>query len=349
MRFTRLLALAAIALIIGPNPMVAVRAPPRNMSQIITARPILLDPARPTLRQVGPLRILEEWWLDSANSKFGGYSALAILGPRHLLLGSDTGMVAGLELAPDGRVSHQFIAPLPDGPGDGKHSVKTDRDLESLTSDRPRGLIWAGYEHSNQIWRYSRGLARATGHVAPPLMRDWNQNGGAEAMARLSDGRFLVLAETSGGPGSGTDALLFAADPVAATTPPPLRFAYDAGTMGRVTDAAELPDGRVLLLHRKVSLWNGWTSTLAIADPRTIARGHVWRATPIARFAAPITSENFEGLAVEASPQGAIIWMISDDNLADWQRTLLLRMLLPGVTAANAGAQAHPGFTAVMP
>lgn len=339
--FRRLAAITLVALALLPNPLATTRFPVRNMSQTITAHAIALDPERPGLHHIGQLRLIEAWALDSANTGFGGYSALALLGDRQLLLASDTGMLAGFTITPrGGGITHEFIAPPPSGPG--KSNYKTERDLEAMAIDRARGRTWTAYEHSNQIWRFSRGLARAEGHVAPAAMRHWNPNGGPEAMARLADGRFLVMAETTGGPGGGTAALLFPTDPVEAPDVAPLSFAYDSGDMGRVTDAAQLPDGRILLLHRRLSLTQGFVSTLAIADPATIRAGAMWRGAPIATFVPPLITENFEGIAVEDSPAGAVIWMISDDNLARWQRTLLLKLLLPRGEAPEA---ATPGFT----
>lgn len=342
-RFGRLCAIALIALVLAPNPMATRRPPLRNLSQAITATAIRLDPERPALSRIGPFIVTEAWQLDSANTGFGGYSALAVLGDRQLLLASDTGMLAGFTLNRRGTIEREFIAPPPSGPGAGNY--KTARDLEAIAYDRPRGRIWAAYEHSNQIWRFSRGLARSDGHVAPHAMRRWNANGGAEAMARLNDGRFLVMAETSGGPGSGTDALLFPSDPVAHPTAPPIRFAYDSGDMGRVTDAAQLPDGRILILHRALSITEGFVSSLAVADPSTIRTDRPWRATRLATFRPPMLTENFEGLAIEDSNDGVVIWLLSDDNLARWQRTLLLRLLWPRASTVPSSV-ATPGFAA---
>ncbi|QJQ32219.1 esterase-like activity of phytase family protein [Sphingomonas lacunae] len=318
------------------------RPPQRNDSQLISARPVAIDSDRSSDRRVGTLIITEAWEIDSANTGFGGYSAMALLDERRFLLASDTGLLAGFTLGRDGRIDRQFIAPPPAGPGKG--NFKVDRDMEALTADRARGQFWAAYEHSNQIWRFSRGFARSDGHVAPAAMRRWHANGGAEAMVRLIDGRFLILSETTGARGGGgTAALLFPTDPVESPNAEPIQFAYDAQGRGRVTDAAQLPDGRILLLQRRLSLVDGFVSTLSVAHVDTIRTGGIWRSQTLALFSPPLVTENFEGLAVEDSPEGAVIWMISDDNLTKWQRTLLLRLLLP----RDAMPTARPGFAAV--
>ena len=65
--------------------------------------------------------------------------------------------------------------------------------------------------------------------------------------------------------------------------------------------------------------------------PAGIAPGQVWRAREIADLnAGPLQTDNFEGLAVEPGRDGAVVvWLISDDNSAVTQQTLLWRMELP--------------------
>lgn len=320
----RVLLILLIAVVLIPNPFEIRRGVPFDSSQRVTAMPLAVAE-----RRVGGVTIDEAWVIDSANSLFGGASALAIEAPRQFLLAADTGTMTRIALARDGHVRIARIWPLW---LDSRLATtgKNGRDLESLTSDPATGRLWAGFEHAHRITRFAPGMARVEAEVAPREMQGWNSNGGAEAMTRLADGRFIVLAETSGGPGGGSDALLFARDPVAHPDERPLRFALDPADRGRVTDAAALPDGRVLLLFRAISLTKGWVSTLAIADPRAIRAGAMWRSRTIAEFESPQVNENFEGLAIEpgwAPGQAVAIWMVSDDNFAGWQRTLLLRLL----------------------
>lgn len=317
----RLLAILAIAAALMPSPLERRWTPPADHSQHLVAEAVPV-----AQRRVGEVEIAEAWHLTSRNSRFGGFSAMVIERPRQFLIGSDYATMQRFRLRPDGRVPAARLWPLW---LDSRLGLgKAGRDLESLTLDPESGAIWGGFEQRHRIVRFSPGMGRVDAEREVPEMKDWNGNGGAEALVRMADGRFLVLAETSGGPGGGTDALLFDSDPVEGGRP--VRFALVAAGRGRVTDAAALPDGRVLLLFRDLTLRERWVSTLAVADPATIRPRGRWRARTIARFVRPQIADNFEGLAIEPQPlrDGRVgIWMVSDDNRVGWQRTLLLRLL----------------------
>jgi hypothetical protein len=66
---------------------------------------------------------------------------------------------------------------------------------------------------------------------------------------------------------------------------------------------------------------------LVVADPADITRGGVWRGREIATIDDPAISDNYEGIAIVPSEDGLLtIWLISDDNNALVQRTLLLKL-----------------------
>ena len=108
----------------------------------------------------------------------------------------------------------------------------------------------------------------------------------------------------------------------------------------RPVDIAQLPDGRALILLRKV-VWGippGFAGKLMLADPATIRAGEVWRTEPLADLVAPLPSDNYEGLAVASDGRGGIVlWLISDDNDSIAQRTVLLKLRWP----ANAKARGN--------
>lgn len=322
----RLLVLLVVALGLAPGTWV--RSPPSAPDR----RQILTFEALPLARaDLGPLELAGAWELTSPNSDFGSYSALVPLGEGMLLAASDRGSMMAFSVpgAPQRRVRiGHFVAHEP--------WRKAQRDIESLTRDPATGQVWAGFEMTHRIERYDAGFT-SIDQVRPEAMQGWPSNSGAEAMVRLADGRFVVIAE---GPAdwSGADSpgLLFEADPVSGVEP--VRFSFPSRAGFRPVDAAQLPDGRVLILLRKVE-WGlppGFAGKLVVADPAAIAEGQPWRATPVADLEAPLPTDNYEGLAVESDGRGgAVLWLISDDNRTPFQRTLLLRLEWPAYDEAR--------------
>jgi hypothetical protein len=47
------------------------------------------------------------------------------------------------------------------------------------------------------------------------------------------------------------------------------------------------------------------------------------------RLEQPLAVENFEGIAVQQTSNGTMIFIVSDDNYSSFQQTLLLQFLLP--------------------
>lgn len=316
------LALLAALVAIAPLPLVLRSAP-----QGVTATPVALDPREPGRTTVGALRYLGGWVLKGTDERFGGISSMTIEDGRLVML-SDGGVVTRLRFdSHAGPQPDYAMSELPDGPGDG--SEKVDRDSESSTYDPASGHVWAGFETRNEIWRYTRGFGRADGHAKPRLMADWPSNEGAEAMVRLADGRFLVFAETRTCKDGSHYALLFLGDPV--EHPDAAAFCYKGPPGGFApTDAAQLPDGRVIVLHRAFRATAGFSSALTVIDPKAIVPG----GPPVvgkllAMLAPPLTVDNMEALAIRQTPQGIVLWIASDDNYFFLERTLLMAFALP--------------------
>lgn len=340
-----LLTLAALAVTAGERHFV------RNVSQVIDAEPLPLDSTDPERNRTGSLTYLGGWELKSDNNDFGGFSALSRLPDGRFLAISDSGHMAGFRLSQRGKVTtiiDSFVAQLPGayarGP-DGKVVGFEERDSESITSDPGYRHYWVGYENHGAIRRFNADFMRVSAMVRPPEMKPWPDNGGAEAMVRLADGRFLVFSEARESDIGGTEALLYSGDP----TRPGVAvrsFAYLAPQGFRITDAAQLPDGRLLLLHRRLSFPDGFTAVLAIADPDDAQPGALMRSKEIARFEPPLTVDNMEGLLVEDVQGRTIIWLISDDNHMLLQRTLLLKFAYGGPVdeAEERSGSAAPGF-----
>jgi hypothetical protein len=297
---------------------------------------LTFTPLRIAERKFGEIEVAGAWRLSSPNWHFAGYSALLATDEGGLLAVTDWGRMLRMT-APDARrpapPRFGYFATLEEGD---KHF----RDIEAVTRDPATGRIWGAYESSNLIERYDARLRRA-GRVAPAAMHGWPSNTGPESIVRLRDGRFVVLSEGS------TDwfaadlpALIFPGDPVEGAEP--LAFRYRPPEGYRPVDTALLPDGRVLILLRRLILGlpPRFESKLVVADPAEIRPGERWRGREIAHLADPAPTDNYEGVAVAGRENGALVlWLISDDNKATFQSTLLLKLLWrPGEPAEKAGA-----------
>lgn len=294
----------------------------------VAATPVSVSIARPDLRRLGPLTYLGGIHLHSRDSAFGGFSSLLVRGDRFLLL-SDGGLTIDFAMGRDLRPRDVRAGALPDGPGTGWR--KQDRDSEAMVADPRTGDVLVSFERHNAIWRYDAGLTRTIRHHAPHAMKRWPRNGGAEAMAILRDGRTMLLSEDADAPGGvGKRALIFPGDPTdPATRPQPFVFVPPDDTLP--TDAAVLPDGRLLVLVRDLSFPDLFTAKLLLVDPATIRPGAVVRGREIADFSGDIVHDNFEGLAISREDGATIVWVLSDDNGPSlFQRTLLLKFRFDG-------------------
>lgn len=286
---------------------------------------VALDWRNPAQTQLGGLTFLGGVALEGRGAAFGGFSAMMIEGERFTLL-SDGGNIVSFDMGADWTPRAERFAELPLGPGKGWH--KRERDSESLTRDPATGQIWVGFERANQIWRYAPGFARAEQHVAPPAMATWPSNGGAEAMVRLRDGRFVVLAEGRKGSAKGTvRGLMFSGDPVIAPRHG-FTFSYRPPRGFKPTEIVELPDGRLAVLNRRFALSSMFTAVLTIVPRAAIRPGAIVAGREIARFEPPVLHENFEAMAVTREDRDTILWIASDNNQSWMQRSLLLKFRL---------------------
>ena len=310
------LAFAALATPVAPGPPAP---PPGQGTASLRAQPIRLNEDDPAQQRVGTLTFLAGWELTSDDRRFGGISAMAVEGDRITAI-SDSGIL--FDFAVPGRGAARVgIFPLPAGPG--SPTRKQDRDTESMFVSG--GHAWLAFENRNEVWRYARPGWSAEARVAPAAMRNWPSNRGAEAMHRLADGRFLIISESLE-PDWTSPALLFPGDPTDGGEPVALRFRPARGY--RITDAAQLPDGRLLMLQRDVSLLGGASAKLAVVDVAALDSGRPVEGREIAHFDPPLTVDNMEALSITREGEQTIVWLASDDNYFPLQRTLLMKFAL---------------------
>ncbi|QCB53369.1 esterase-like activity of phytase family protein [Sphingopyxis sp. PAMC25046] len=311
----RLLTAALIFAALGPMPGTVMRAPEPDLTESAAARPLAFAP-----EAAGTLRFVRGWHLVSPHSRFGGFSALAReAGADRFQLVGDNGYWTRLALDSRGAVSDVRIRPLPTP--DGRPARKSMADAEAMFVDRASGKSWIALEGINEIWRLDADLAAIEARRKLPRPR-WPGNLGPEAMVRLGDGRTVVFSEEA----RRREGLLYSGDP-AAPGPPPLRFFYDSDGRGPVSDAAPLPDGRILLVHRRLGFDPVFTTILSIADPADIKADAVVRSRTIGRVP-PRLAENYEGAAVSVEGGRTFLWLVADNNFNVWQRSLLLQFEL---------------------
>lgn len=272
---------------------------------------------------LGAFRLEQIWELTSPHEQFGGYSALLALGDGQLLAIGDRNN--WLRFTPPGRpqrpIAIGFVRPW-------QLVERNGFDSESATLDPATGQVWVGWESSNSLTRHRLDFG-AWHSIFPRAMARWGRNNGPEAIVRLTDGRFVVLREgfTGGLDQSHHPALLFASDPIGGK--PPRSFTFAGPSSFSVTDMTQLPDGRVLILMRKL-VWPipaRFVGRIVVADPATIRAGEVWRGRLVAKLSSSLPVDNFEGIAVEPRTDGRLtVWLISDANSAVTQRTLLWKL-----------------------
>lgn len=314
----RLLYAALIFLALGPVPGGDIRLPATDLTETAAARPLVFAP-----ETKGSMRFVRGWHLVSPHSRFGGFSALARTGPGAFLLIGDNGYWTRLTIGDDGAISNVHIRALPTP--DGRPPRKTMVDAEALSIDPESGRIWIALEGINQIWWLGADLKAIESRRKLPAPR-WPANRGPEAMARLADGRTVVFSEDADDDPRGREALIYGSDP-AEPGPAPIRFFYDSDGRGLVSDAAPLPDGRILLVHRRLGFDPVFTTIIAIVDPADIAKDAVVHARTIGRVPAPL-AENYEGAAISVEGGRTWLWLVADDNFNVWQRSLLLQFEL---------------------
>ena len=285
--------------------------------------PVPLDAGDPGRRDAGRLHFLGAWTLSSPDDRFGGLSGLSV-GQGEAVAVSDTGMVMTFPLPGVSASPRVRFQPAEQGPGTLRH--RRSRDSEGLQV--AGGQLWLSFERYNAIWRYDRATMRPQSAAQPEAMRRWRgNNSGPEAIVRLADGRFLLIQEgiENGSPTS--EAVLFAGDPSVPGTPG-IRLAYRRPPGYRATDAALLPDGRVLILNRGLA-WLRLSAKLVVADVRGLRAGGTIGGQEVATLEAPLAVDNMEGVSVTEEGGRTIVWLVSDDDyMRLFRHTLLLKFEL---------------------
>lgn len=261
------------------------------------------------------------WEYKGDGLLFGGYSALLALDGNRLEAFSDRGgrfTFLEPDKSPEG--AHSAKRSIAEQPVEPRFQIELF-DIEAATRDPATGRYWLAFESTHAFQRYSAGHEGQGVRLIDQEV-EWPGNAGAEAMVRLRDGRFLVINE------SGEEALLYPGDPLDGAMAQPIPFTPPPGDFS-VTDVAELPDGRLmLLLRRVVRAVPPFEARIAIADWPGEADAPVLAPQIVLDLSAVAPPDNYEGLALRKRADGAVdVWVISDDNLSVMQRTLVVKLL----------------------
>lgn len=273
----------------------------------------------------GPFTLSGAWRLSSGSRFFNSLSGLDLLPNGRFLAASDRGWLIDMP-----QPGYGIAARITAWQYSYEYGIVDPGDSESVVVGN-NGSTWIAAEQSNSIRRIM-----PDGHfdeVRPLAMRHWPTNRGPESMARLADGRFVVLGEAiEDGRDRTFSGLVFSGDPIESGKPFLFHLAMPGGL--RPVGMALLPDGRLLVLGRRFGLPFRFASALYIVNPRDFEPAAKANARLLQWIDIPGLSDNFEGLAVEEGPEGDLtVWVVSDDNQATLiQGTYLLRL------QTNAGA-----------
>ena len=266
--------------------------------------------------QLDGLVLAGAWALESRNSEFGGLSGLDQLGPDKLLAVTDDGKFVWIEIdrdtgAPDGSGSIAYMRDR-----DGKiFPSKRAADAEDLTLRD--GLAFVSFEQEHRIFAYD--LA-ACGKAARAAM--------VVKLNKVIEGRPLKN-------NRGAEALSFSGDTLKVGFETRRESGSPIGTVrvdGGLNDL-ELGEQPALFLLTGMDSTADLTATVYRAyDPIRGSRANVELVRDgvliaSAKLRSPLPVDNYESIAIGTAPDGATrLWLISDDNFNNDQRTLLLAL-----------------------
>jgi hypothetical protein len=297
-------------------------------SLMVEAVPLVLDQSAPERTRFGQLTFLGGFVLHSPDERFGGLSGLALSPDGAVLYAvSDYGygLSVSLQHTADGRLAgfrDWNISRLINLQG---KPFRAKADAEALVRDQD-GAFLVAFEGRPRLWRYPPATPPFTAlPQALPLPSELAQapgNGGLEAVARLPDGRVLLVTEEFANTDGSLKGWLIDASHVSA-------LAYQPFKDFRPTDLATLANGDVLVLERYYSILGGPAVRLRRLSREHVRAGAMLQGQEIMRLELPLSVDNFEGLAVhEAPPLGTLLYLVTDNNYSALQRTLLLQFRL---------------------
>ena len=303
-------------------------APAMAKDITVTAAPVPLNPGDPAQTTVDALDYVAGFALDSTAPEWGGYSGM-VMAPdgSSLIAVSDVGHWLKLELKHDAAgkltgVGAARLEPLLDETGKPVAGKEwSDAESISLTAD---GHFVVAFERRHRLWRYASvdGVPSGTASeiAVPAEISGLPENGGIEAMAAIGADGFVLIAESAA---AGEPSRLW-------IKAKELGDKWLTGTVDRSdgfepTDLSDQPTAYSLLLERHYSEAEGPSARISILSPMATSDPR-FTAKALAVLRLPLSVDNFEAIGQRTGPNDeTFIYVMSDDNQSDTQRTLLLQ------------------------
>lgn len=299
-------------------------APTAAKDITVTATPVPLNPEDPKQTRVDSLEYVAGFALDSPAPEWGGYSGM-VLAPdgSSLLAVSDVGHWLEMELAHDSRgvllsIGRARIEPLLDEAGQ-PVAGKEWSDAEEIARNGD-GSFLVSFERRHRVWLYAAvgGVPHGPSTTVPlPVeIGSLPENAGLEAITAGRSGQLTLVAEGGADPEQGSRGWI---GKEGSWT----RFSIERADGFEPTSLAEGPGSSPVLLERRYTEADGPAARISTIGLPFAPRASGFTLGVLRR---PMTVDNFEALAIRAAPDGhAFIYLLSDDNQSDQQRTLLLQ------------------------
>lgn len=318
----------------------------------INTAPVPLQGVNPFRKEIGRLTFVAGFHLTSADRRFGALSGLARREDGGLLAVSDVGDFVWIDLAADGVTPiGARISSMLDETGS-SFTNKSAADAEGLALNGGAALV--SFENDHRVLAFDIGKCGAAARGVP-VVRSGSMveaferqalkvsgNEGAEGLAVTPDWKLFAGLETRTGKASPLTSRALEAAPefdLRIGTGAPELVGLDvlpAGEDGR--------DVRLFSLHRSPNALSSNVITIVETlleatldqsnlparvfseiDERSHERYRVKSSRVLAEMNVFVTIDNFEGLAVSPLPDGGVrLYVVSDDNFASRQRTLLM-------------------------
>ncbi len=322
---------------------------------VIKTGKVTLQAINPMRRTAGSLELVAGFHITSDDKRFGGLSGIDVWDDKSLLAVSDAGDFVWLDLAKDGvtPVSAR-IATMLDEQGNGLRG-KSDGDAEGVAVRD--GQAFVSFERNHRVLAYSLDACAAAARGAPIVAGGYSRaladvfaanklevggNEGVEALGVTQDLYLFTGLETKAGKTSPISARPMEAAPdfdLAIGPDAPELVGMDilpAGEDGQEVRVFSLHRSRQMLASNAITVMetvftreldqaNLPARVVSEIDERSHYRFRVKSSRTLAEMSLMLTIDNYEGIAAKQMPDGNVrLFIVSDDNFASNQRTLLM-------------------------